>query len=141
MHFSFDFIECTTKIVAPVTPQPSLEALEIGFEELLSSIPEQISYCYVPLPAAGHKLPRRELWDCHIQQMASDSSNYAELEALTHESDIINGVYEGGLKTWECSVDLASLLLESHDEAIKFLWESDFRTRLRLSFTFLCYAI
>lgn len=28
------------------------------------------------------------------------------------KSDLRSGVYEGGFKTWECSVDLASLLLD-----------------------------
>ena len=29
---------------------------------------------------------------------------------LNAPSDLINGVYEGGLKTWECSLDMASYL-------------------------------
>lgn len=32
--------------------------------------------------------------------------------ALDKESDIIPGVYEGGYKVWECSVDLTALLLQ-----------------------------
>ena len=28
------------------------------------------------------------------------------------QSDLATGVYEGGFKTWECAVDLASLLLD-----------------------------
>lgn len=33
--------------------------------------------------------------------------------ALDKESDIIPGVYEGGYKVWECSVDLTTLLLQN----------------------------
>jgi methylase of polypeptide subunit release factors len=32
--------------------------------------------------------------------------------AIDKTSDIISGVYEGGNKVWECSVDLAVLLLQ-----------------------------
>eukprot|EP01134_Creolimax_fragrantissima_P003309 CFRG3309T1 len=32
--------------------------------------------------------------------------------ALSTKSDLIPGVYEGGLKTWECSIDLLVLLVE-----------------------------
>jgi protein-histidine N-methyltransferase len=28
------------------------------------------------------------------------------------QSDLSSGIYEGGFKTWECAVDLASLLLD-----------------------------
>lgn len=33
-----------------------------------------------------------------------------ELEFIDAPSDIVPGVYEGGLKTWECSADLAGYL-------------------------------
>lgn len=34
----------------------------------------------------------------------------AELAFVDAPSDLVPGVYEGGLKTWECSVDLAAYL-------------------------------
>lgn len=44
--------------------------------------------------------------------MSEDSAdNDTTLEDL-QSSDIRTNVYEGGFKTWECSVDLASLLLD-----------------------------
>lgn len=32
---------------------------------------------------------------------------------LNSPSDLVPGVYEGGLKTWECSLDLAAYLCEA----------------------------
>jgi protein-histidine N-methyltransferase len=36
----------------------------------------------------------------------------AELAAGLSTDDIVNGVYEGGFKTWECAVDLARFILD-----------------------------
>ncbi|KAF2719599.1 hypothetical protein K431DRAFT_286560 [Polychaeton citri CBS 116435] len=46
--------------------------------------------------------------------MAEEDDNGANDETLSDidKSDIRTGVYEGGFKTWECSVDLACLLLD-----------------------------
>ena len=44
--------------------------------------------------------------------MAEDEAVNDELLRDIDASDIRTGVYEGGFKTWECSLDLASLLLD-----------------------------
>lgn len=36
----------------------------------------------------------------------------AEMLALAGTSDLVKGVYEGGLKTWECALDLVAYLAE-----------------------------
>jgi protein-histidine N-methyltransferase len=56
-------------------------------------------------------LPRRELYDIRLQLLSEDSSNDDIVDQLD-QSDLRSGVYEGGFKTWECSLDLASLLLD-----------------------------
>jgi hypothetical protein len=38
------------------------------------------------------------------------------LRFLDAPSDLISGVYEGGLKTWECSLDLVRFLHARQDE-------------------------
>lgn len=35
-----------------------------------------------------------------------------DLQYVEAPSDLVPGVYEGGLKTWECSVDLAGYVQE-----------------------------
>ncbi|KAI9757272.1 MAG: hypothetical protein M1815_001630 [Lichina confinis] len=75
------------------------------------------------------RIPRREVFDIRMQLMASDeaveeddvaagdaTSRAAERLAaqtsllLLGEDDIKTSVYEGGLKSWECSIDLIKVL-------------------------------
>ncbi|KAF9379738.1 hypothetical protein BGX21_002556, partial [Mortierella sp. AD011] len=39
----------------------------------------------------------------------------AEMLALAGKSDLVKGVYEGGLKTWECALDLVAYLAEQNE--------------------------
>ena len=41
-------------------------------------------------------------------------SSESELTKITEDSDVIQNQYEGGLKTWECSIDLLHFLTEDH---------------------------
>lgn len=52
-------------------------------------------------------IPRRELFDIRAQLMAEDTQDDQQLLIGIDQDDIKANVYEGGLKTWECSVDLA----------------------------------
>ena len=58
-------------------------------------------------------LPKRELFDVRVQLMAEDeeTSSQSKIGGLD-ESDIRTNIYEGGFKSWECSFDLAKLLLD-----------------------------
>jgi len=77
------------------------EVRSIKLEDILSQLPDTLAYSML----AG--LPRRELWHVKMQIMQSDDN-----EHLLGDSDVIRGSYEGGLKTWECSVDLAEYLMQ-----------------------------
>lgn len=81
----------------------------------LATLPERISYSTVkvesPLGRIVH-IPRRELFDVRLQLLQEDTANNETVIDQIDKSDIKAGVYEGGFKTWECSVDLASLLLD-----------------------------
>lgn len=82
-------------------------------------------------PATIH-LPRRDLSDIRAQLMAEDpnfwepgrncsySSITVEAE-LSAKADLKPGLYEGGFKTWECAVDLASYLAGQSGEIISDL--------------------
>ena len=72
-----------------------------------------ISYSSIDIPGTNGvviSLPRRELFDIRAQVMAEDpnSSHFPTVGLST--DDITPNIYEGGFKTWECSVDLASFL-------------------------------
>lgn len=71
-------------------------------------------------------LARRDLFDARFQLISEGSGDVDEpgllqgdntandrsqaLEFLDAPSDLVPGVYEGGLKTWECSLDLVDYL-------------------------------
>ena len=72
----------------------------------------------------NHKTPiriaRRELFDIRTQLMAEDdeadiATDNAELIAGLEQGDLKPNFYEGGFKTWECSLDLADVLQSSQE--------------------------
>ena len=80
----------------------------------LDDLPSKVSWSYVQIESPkGRKLrlPRRELFDVKIQLMAEDEGDSGDTTNVDN-SDIRTNVYEGGYKSWECSFDLAKLLLD-----------------------------
>ncbi|KAJ3784673.1 hypothetical protein GGU10DRAFT_22214 [Lentinula aff. detonsa] len=84
-----------------------------------------------------HHLARRDLFDARFQVISEDkgdpdvvaeggrkternelieASSDSKLRFLDTPSDLVPGVYEGGLKTWECSLDLVDYLHASLDD-------------------------
>ncbi|KAK5549993.1 hypothetical protein LTR23_000285 [Exophiala sp. CCFEE 6169] len=108
-----------------------------SLEELLSSLPSQISYNTLPVPSARPSSPkadrersssheeaqtkttpstpaaiqRRSLFDIRAQLMAEADDDADTLLSGLENGDLTSGIYEGGFKTWECSLDLASLVV------------------------------
>ncbi|KAI8322471.1 hypothetical protein GQ54DRAFT_259920 [Martensiomyces pterosporus] len=68
-----------------------------------------------------HKLWKRQIDDVQFQLAQQDTMDDAEhgensviqqaMASGSNASDVIKGVYEGGLKTWECSIDLLNYLV------------------------------
>ncbi|KAI0634751.1 hypothetical protein C8Q77DRAFT_1277650 [Trametes polyzona] len=92
---------------------------EVSIEELLTALPHTFSFSPFSIPLASKRtvvIARRDLFDARFQLIASDQdANTAEngqsdLDFLDAPSDLVPGVYEGGLKTWECSLDLVDCL-------------------------------
>ncbi|KAL8952086.1 MAG: hypothetical protein Q9222_001997, partial [Ikaeria aurantiellina] len=95
--------------------------------ELFHSLPSRISYNTLTIPTfPNHSptlLPRRELFDIRAQLMAEDvdlDNNDTPATAGLSTDDIKPNIYEGGFKTWECSVDLASYLAAHTAELTRF---------------------
>ena len=97
--FTFDFYDegVEDKTVHSEIEDRQVRALSL--EQVLGQLPDTLAYSIL----AG--LPRRELWHVKMQLMQNDQDT-----ELLGQSDVIKGLYEGGLKTWECSVDLAQYL-------------------------------
>jgi protein-histidine N-methyltransferase len=101
MAFSFNFYDDP----APKTQEESTKfqtskpIQSVTLEDALQQLPDTLAYSLL----GG--LPRRELWHVKMQIMQNDQDTQ-----LLGQRDVITGSYEGGLKTWECSVDLAEYL-------------------------------
>ncbi len=60
-------------------------------------------------------LSRRDLFDARFQLISADEGagtdgGPSDVDFIDAPSDLVPGVYEGGLKTWECSLDLVACL-------------------------------
>lgn len=74
----------------------------------------------MPLSSGGSlTLVRRDLFDARFQLISEseggehpghESASPSALDFVEAPSDLVRGVYEGGLKTWECSIDLVDYL-------------------------------
>lgn len=79
----------------------------------MSTLPSRISYSTVHTSqdtGFENSIPRRELFDIRAQLMAEDTHDDQQLLIGIDRDDIKANVYEGGLKTWECSLDLVKYI-------------------------------
>lgn len=91
-----------------------------SLNELLASACKDTRFTFEPVPLNNDMMIfRRELFDIRHQLMMEDQSlknnnNAEEFNILIGETDedLKNGVYEGGLKSWECSFDVINRLSE-----------------------------
>ncbi|CDO71165.1 hypothetical protein BN946_scf184845.g35 [Trametes cinnabarina] len=91
---------------------------EIPIEDLLPALPPTFSFSPLAIPLTSKRnvvVSRRDLFDARFQVIASDEDTQrtggrSDLDFLDAPSDLVPGVYEGGLKTWECSLDLVDCL-------------------------------
>lgn len=97
--FSFNFHANQVEEKDERTHVEEAEIKTIPLEDILAQLPDTLAY------SMRRGLPQREFWHVKLQIMQSDHDEY-----LLGDSDVIKGSYEGGLKTWECSVDLAEYL-------------------------------
>ncbi|KAI5861735.1 hypothetical protein GGS23DRAFT_129275 [Durotheca rogersii] len=98
----------------PVVGKPLLPPTAHSLKQMLSQLPSKIAYNLLDVYLDdGEKiqLPRRELWDVRVQLMAEDGGAGTEPGLGNH--DVKTGVYEGGFKSWESSVDLVKALLSA----------------------------
>ncbi|KAF9226226.1 hypothetical protein BS17DRAFT_697770 [Gyrodon lividus] len=116
------------EVLAPSSIQQTAEPFsELSLDSLLEALPTQISYSLLAIPLSDGKelkLARRDLFDARFQLISegtdhpestdqtpeSKSNTNSALQFLDNPSDLVPLVYEGGLKTWECSLDLANYL-------------------------------
>ncbi|RPD55528.1 hypothetical protein L226DRAFT_537017 [Lentinus tigrinus ALCF2SS1-7] len=83
----------------------------------MTKLPPAISFSpiSIPLSSGGETvLSRRDLFDARFQLISDDDAGAkdgrSEVDFVDAPSDLVPGVYEGGLKTWECSLDIVDCL-------------------------------
>ena len=80
----------------------------------LDALPEAISYSPLSISLSSDTDPlvlaRRDLFDAHFQLISDGLDERNKLQFFDAPSDLVPGVYEGGLKTWECCLDLVDYL-------------------------------
>ncbi|WWC99044.1 hypothetical protein V866_005938 [Kwoniella sp. B9012] len=116
---------------AALTPPPTKDegdqnCYHITLDELIKALPEEISYSPLPLPFLKSPILRRDLFDARFQlynrQSEEDPSKEGQKEEdegeeyVDAKTDLIPGLYEGGLKSWEGGVDLVEVLSSIDDE-------------------------
>ncbi|KOS14887.1 hypothetical protein Malapachy_1053 [Malassezia pachydermatis] len=79
---------------------------QLSKEELYAQLPDKLSYSPLHISHGPQPmdLARRDLFDVRFQ-ILNEEGKFADAD-----SDLIPGVYEGGLKTWECALDLVAEL-------------------------------
>lgn len=96
----------------PVAGKPQLPTVSHKLEDMLPKLPSKIAFGVLDMPMKDGtvlQVPRRELWDIKVQVMAEDEGLNADSEGLG-DHDVKTGIYEGGFKSWESSVDLVKVL-------------------------------
>jgi protein-histidine N-methyltransferase len=99
----------------PVAGKPLLPTISHDVKEMLSRLPSKVAFSLLDVELDGQgtiQLPRRELWDVRLQLMAEEDEGETEPGLGNH--DVKTGVYEGGFKSWESSVDLVKVLASSY---------------------------
>ncbi|KAK1754922.1 hypothetical protein QBC47DRAFT_204291 [Echria macrotheca] len=96
----------------PVQGKPLLPPVRHELDHLMSRLPSKIAYSTLSIGLDdGHtiSIPRRELWDVRVQLMAEEEDPSDAAPGLG-QHDVKTGIYEGGFKSWESSVDLVKVL-------------------------------
>ncbi|KAJ7467027.1 hypothetical protein FB451DRAFT_1259900 [Mycena latifolia] len=128
--FKFDFGIEDEDVELPQSnpPIPKIEVqlepfADLPLSQLLESLAPLISYSPLSIPLSSSRknttLARRDLFDARFQLISEGRGDEPPSETpapssalgfLDAPSDLVPGVYEGGLKTWECSLDLVDYL-------------------------------
>lgn len=112
----------------PVDGKPLLPATYHSLDELISTLPDRITYHTLTVElddGTSMKIPRRDLHDAKMQAMAEDemigeNSGDGAMVGLG-AVDVKTGIYEGGFKSWESSIDLVKELAAEDDA----LWDEN----------------
>ncbi|KAF9765687.1 hypothetical protein IL306_002020 [Fusarium sp. DS 682] len=117
-----------TSSAFPVPGKPQLPPTVHQLSDLLAQLPSKIAHSLLDVTlddGTTIQLPRRELWDVRVQLMAEEEDVAGAQSEGLGSHDVKTGVYEGGFKSWESSVDLVKVL--AANKSISALEQKAFR--------------
>ncbi|XJO73934.1 hypothetical protein BDV3_004833 [Batrachochytrium dendrobatidis] len=116
MSFQFDFgdVSAGQKPSAALHESKPRNALSAKLLTIQSTAQPEHVFGELVQCSPSTTLFRRSVSDVKFQiasteTLTGEASNEL-VESIEQQSDLISGVYEGGLKTWECSIDLVAYL-------------------------------
>lgn len=102
------------------TEQAIAAPLEISIDDLARYLPAKLSFSQQSIPTSSGTIQilRRHVFDARFQiisqNLIDEDSTWNWKEGFPadqgSESDLVKGVYEGGMKTWEASSDLTAYI-------------------------------
>jgi protein-histidine N-methyltransferase len=106
-------------------------------ERKTSPLPSVIQADILQVPTVEKPLFKRTLADVKFQMAEQDNfvdddsdKEVVSMLNLSGNSDLIKGVYEGGFKTWECSIDMVQYLSGLPQDQISNKKVLEVKTRL-----------
>ncbi|KAK5779240.1 hypothetical protein RI543_003128 [Arxiozyma heterogenica] len=137
---------------------PVVQAQIENYQQFLESLKDvRLTFEKIYTPETKTELFRRELFDIKHQLMTEYDTNSGENDANNLKLDILinedlkKNVYEGGLKSWECSIDVVdSFAKKNHDQTllpnlnfnkIKYIVELGCGTSLPTEYIFMQYLL
>lgn len=110
----FGSLKITDDVVSAEVKTSLHPCQEVLSSQLLDTLPPVISYSPLQIPLSSNAnslvLARRDLFDARFQLISQGDDQKNALQFFESPSDLVPGVYEGGFKTWECSLDLVDYL-------------------------------
>lgn len=113
MSFSFNFFDSDNNKIENFDVNPSTGVNDQHELILMTQNSDSMLIQLVPIPSLTtsdiSQIAVVQILDVSIKKCNPPDS----LQQQYGDSDLVKGVYEGGLKVWECSIDLSEYLLEN----------------------------
>jgi protein-histidine N-methyltransferase len=81
-------------------------------------LPDTLQADCVAIPSISYTMYKRTLADVKFQVARQDTleTDQTPMIEMAGNTDLIKGIYEGGFKTWECSIDLVEFMHTKLDD-------------------------
>jgi protein-histidine N-methyltransferase len=83
-------------------------------------LPDTLQADRVIMPSISYNMYKRTIADVKFQIARQDTldTEQTPMIEMAGNTDLIKGIYEGGFKTWECSIDLVEFMHSKLDDSM-----------------------